>query len=91
MQVTMQVHTQSSCLTTDLEVEEVLLAITTPHRDAIVVMISHSKDRGRRRGEGRVQIADIRSHMEVMILTSRLAKGGEEATRGIKELKSIIV
>ncbi len=30
MQVTMQVHAQSSCFTTDLEVEEVLLAIT-PH------------------------------------------------------------
>ncbi len=31
MQVTVQVHTQSSCKATDLEVEEVLVAITTPH------------------------------------------------------------
>ncbi len=40
MQVTMQIHTQPSCSTTDLEVEEVLMAITTPHRDALVFVIS---------------------------------------------------
>ncbi len=43
MQVTMQVHAQSSCITTDSEVEEVLLAIATPHRDSLVVVISHTQ------------------------------------------------
>ncbi len=88
MQVTIQVHTQPSCMTTDLEVEEVKLAITTPHRDSIVVF-SHTQH-GRRWREARVQIADIRRIIQLLIITSSLAKGGDEATRGIKELNSMV-
>ena len=43
MQITMQVHTQSSCTSTDLEIEEVLLAITTPHRDSSVAIVRHTQ------------------------------------------------
>ncbi len=89
MQVTMQVHAQSSYpSTTDLEVEEVLLATTTPHRNSIVVLIGHAQH-GRRR-EGRVQIADGRRPMRLLITSSILAKGGDEATRDIKELNLIV-
>ncbi len=95
MQVTMQVHTHPSCITTDLEVEEELLAINTPHWDSPVEIISHTqhRNRGRRRGrrEGRVQIADIIGPIQLLIIASFLAKGGDEATRGIKELNPMVV
>jgi hypothetical protein len=89
MQVTMQVNTQSSCITTDLEAGEVLLPIRTPHRDSIVVVISHTQHGGRGREE-RVQIAEIRRPIQLLVTSSLRAQGGDEATRGIKELNSMV-
>ncbi len=37
-----------------------------------------------------MQIADVRREIQLLITSSLLAKGGDEATRGIKELNSII-
>ncbi len=38
-----------------------------------------------------MQIADIKRNIEFLIITPLLAKGGDEATRGIKELNSVDV
>ncbi len=91
MQVSMQVHAHAFGMSTKSKIGEVLTTIATPHRHSTVAVLSHTPDGGRRGREARVQIADSTWPIQLLVTSSFLAKGGDEATRGVQELNSMMV
>ena len=87
-----EINTSTTRITIHLDVGDVLMAITTPNGQTIVVMISHQEKRWSRwqRGKMMMKMTNTIWILKLSFILASTSKSVEESTTGIKSLQSMI-